>query len=280
MLWHRQVIFKSKGHSLSSTAECRIWTRFFEIKSPEDWMPTDKPTELSRIKLKLELNSPFLRSASTKPTRPHCHKAFAPRFGDIHVCCCYFRSSGTGNRFSNVNETSCLPLRNIWFEPGSLKTNLPQTECPLTNWLSYQGSNQTLNSIARPYEQRALSPLDPTATWLSHLALAIYMFVVVNFDALTQASDFQIERTPFVFHCWMQDLNQVLWNLMSSRLNTLSQLTELSRIKLKPELNGLPYDQRAFSPRDPTGVWLSHLTLAMYMFVVVTFDALAQASDF
>ena len=40
-----------------------------------------------------------------------------------------------------------------------------------------------------PYYQRAFSPLDPTAIWLSHLALAIYMFVV-NFDALPQASDF------------------------------------------------------------------------------------------
>ena len=27
MLWHRQAIFKSKGDKLSSTAECRIWTR-------------------------------------------------------------------------------------------------------------------------------------------------------------------------------------------------------------------------------------------------------------
>ena len=27
MLWHRQVIFKSKGDKLCSSAECRIWTR-------------------------------------------------------------------------------------------------------------------------------------------------------------------------------------------------------------------------------------------------------------
>ena len=35
-------------------------------------------------------------------------------------------------------------------------------------------------------------PLDFTAVWLSHLALAIYTFVVVNFDALAQASDIRI----------------------------------------------------------------------------------------
>ena len=31
------------------------------------------------------------------------------------------------------------------------------------------------------------------------------MVVVVNCDALAQESDFQIERRPFVFLCWMQD---------------------------------------------------------------------------
>ena len=35
-------------------------------------MPADKPTELSRIKHKLELDSPSLWSASIQPTRPHC----------------------------------------------------------------------------------------------------------------------------------------------------------------------------------------------------------------
>ena len=33
------------------------------------------------------------------------------------------------------------------------------------------------------------------------------MFVVVNFDALAQASDIQIERRQVVFLCWKQDLN-------------------------------------------------------------------------
>ena len=64
-----------------------------------------------------------------------------------------------------------------------------------------------LNSTARPYDQRAFSPLDLTAIWHSHLALAIYMFVVVNFDALAQASDIQIERRQVVFLCWEQDSN-------------------------------------------------------------------------
>ena len=66
---------------------------------------------------------------------------------------------------------------------------------------------KNLNSTARPYDQWAFSPLDPTAVWHSHLALAIYMFVVVNFDALAQASDIRIERRQVVHLCWEQDSN-------------------------------------------------------------------------
>ena len=51
---------------------------------------------------------------------------------------------------------------------------------------------KNLNSTARPYDQQAFSPPDLTAIWHSHLALAIYIFVVVNLDALAQASDFRI----------------------------------------------------------------------------------------
>ena len=35
----------------------------------------------------------------------------------------------------------------------------------------------------------------------------LYWFVVVNFDALAQASDIRIERRQVVFLCWMQDSN-------------------------------------------------------------------------
>ena len=50
-----------------------------------------------------------------------------------------------------------------------------------------------LDSTARPYDQQAFSPFDLTANWLSHLALSIYMFVVVYLDDLAQASDIRIE---------------------------------------------------------------------------------------
>ena len=164
--------------------------------------------------------------------------------------------------------------------PGPQTPNRQQTECSLTNWLSYRGSSKNLNSTARPYDQRAFSPLDPTVCWLSHLALAIYIFVVVNFDALAQASDIQIKRRQDLFLCWMQDLNP--WPKTPYRQQTEGSLTNrLSYRGSSKNLNSTarPYDQRAFRLLDPTVSWLSHLALAIYIFVVVNFDALAQASD-
>ena len=75
-----------------------------------------------------------------------------------------------------------------------------------TDW-AIEDQDKNLNSTARPYDQRAFIALGPTVSWLSHLPLAIYMFVVANFDALAQASEIQIERRQVVFLCWMQDLN-------------------------------------------------------------------------
>ena len=75
-----------------------------------------------------------------------------------------------------------------------------------TDW-AIDDQAKNLNSTARPYDQRAFSPLDPTAVWHSHLALAIYIFFVVNFDALAQASGIRIERRQVVFLCWEQDSN-------------------------------------------------------------------------
>ena len=88
MLWHRQAIFESTGDKLAPSAECRIRTLVvWETKSPADWMPIHKSTGLSRIKHKLELDSPFIWWASIQPTWLHCRSAFAPGSGDIHDCC-------------------------------------------------------------------------------------------------------------------------------------------------------------------------------------------------
>ena len=89
MLWHRQAIFKSKGDTLCSSAEGRIWTRGprHQIASrPNARWQTDWAIE-DQAK-KPELHSPPPWSASIQPTWPHCQLTFAPGSGDIHICCC------------------------------------------------------------------------------------------------------------------------------------------------------------------------------------------------
>ena len=69
MLWHRQAIFELKGDKLSSSAECRIRTqRAYVTQYPADWMPADKPTQLSRIKLKTQPLVPMISEHSTHST--------------------------------------------------------------------------------------------------------------------------------------------------------------------------------------------------------------------
>ena len=51
--------FRIEGDKLSSSAECRILSwEVWDTKSPADWMPTHKPAELSRIKLKTWTQQP------------------------------------------------------------------------------------------------------------------------------------------------------------------------------------------------------------------------------
>ena len=101
-----------------------------------------------------------------------------------------------------------LLISMLWHRQAIFKSKgdklCSSAECRI--WTRHQIA-KTLNSTSRPYDQRAFSPLDPTVSWLLHLALAIYIFVVINFDALAQASDIQIKRRQVVFLCWMQDLN-------------------------------------------------------------------------
>ena len=144
MLWHRQAIFESKGDKLSSSAECRIRTqRVSETQSSADYMPADKPTELSRIKLK-NLNStarPYDQQAFSPPEPTaiwHSHLALA-----IYIFVVVnFDALAQASDF-RIERRQIFFL--CWMEDsiprGSLKPNLQQTECLLTNRLSYRGSS-------------------------------------------------------------------------------------------------------------------------------------------
>ena len=121
-------------------------------------MPADKPTELSRIKLKKtwtrqqQAFSPLDLTASWLSNLALAIYMFVVVNFDtlaqatyIHAWCCWFWCSGTGRRYSNRKGTSCLPLLHAGFEPWRSETpNRQQTECSLTNRLSYRRSSLKL----------------------------------------------------------------------------------------------------------------------------------------
>ena len=102
-----------------------------------------------------------------------------------------------------------------------------------TDWaIADQAKN--LNSTARPYDQRACSPLDPTVSWLSHLALAIYIFVVVNFDALAQGKRYSNRKETSCVSLQNAGFELGVPETKSPADWMLADKpTELSRIKLK-----------------------------------------------
>ena len=170
-------------------------------------MLADKPTELSRIKLKTWTRQPVPMISE----------------GSAH-----WNPLSVDFRTWLWRYTYLLLISMLWHRQVILKSKgyklCSSAECRIgtlgpkhqiasrlnacwqTDW-AIKDQAKNLNSTARPYDQRAFSPIDPTVSWLSHLALAIYIFVVVNFDALAQASDIQIEKRQVVFLCWMQDWN-------------------------------------------------------------------------
>ena len=171
-------------------------------------MPTDKPTELSMIKLKTWTPQPVPmiseHSAHLTP-QPFGIPTWLWRY----ICLLLLISilwhrqaifESEKDKLSPSAESRILTHQGLRHQIASRLNAHWQTD-----W-AIEDQAKNLNSTARPYDQRAFSPLDPTAVWHSHLALAIYMFAV-NFDALAQASDIRIERRQVVSLCWEQDSN-------------------------------------------------------------------------
>ena len=208
MLWHRQAIFKSKRDKLCSSAECRIWTR-----DPRQQIAS-RLNARWQTDLAIEDQAKILNLTAL----PYDQRAFSPLDPTVswlsHLALRYtyllLLISMLWHRqaiFKSKRDKLCSSARSrilTWDPRHQIASRLNARW--QTDW-AIEDQAKNLNSTARPYDQWAFSPLDPTVSWFSHLALAIYISVVVNFDALAQASDIQMERRQVVFLCWMQDLN-------------------------------------------------------------------------
>ena len=162
MLWHRQAIFESKGDKF-----------------------TGDPLHSRALS---HSRAPLF----TQPC-PHCSHSRAP--GEQWARLCVFTLQGCVQAARLCRGS---PVKLSSSAEGRIRTQGLRylftsrlNACWQTDW-AIEDQAKNLNSTARPYDQQAFSPLDLTASWLSHLALAIYMFVVVHFDALAQASDIRI----------------------------------------------------------------------------------------
>ena len=147
-----------------------------------------------------------------------------------------------------------------------------------TDW-AIEDQAKNLNSTAHPYDQRAFSPLNPTVSWLLHLALTIYILLLLISMLWHRQAIFKSNGDKLCSSAEYRIWTRVPKHLFASRLNACWQ-TDWAIEDQAKNLNSKarPYDQRAFSPLDIAVNWLSHLDLAIYIFVVY-FDALAQASD-
>ena len=139
-----------------------------------------------------------------------------------------------------------------------------------------------LNSTARPYDQQAFSPPDPLPfgirTWLCRYTyLLLLISMLWHRQAIFESKGDKLSSSAE----WRNRTHQGLSHQIASRLNARWQTDRVIEDQAKKNLNSTarPYDQQAFSPPDPTAIWHSHLALAIYIFVVVNFDALTQASD-
>ena len=356
MLWHRQAIFESKGDKLSSSAECRIRTHQGLRHQIASRLNARWPTELSRIKLKTWTRQPVPmiseHSAHSTPL-PFGIRTWLWRYICLLllISMLWHRQAVIESKGDKLfSSAECIHTYIHTYINTYINTYIHTYMQTYKNTNMHACMNPSIHTYIHTYmfvvvnsdilaqasdiriERRQVvflcwrqdsNPRSHLPTYLpTYLHTYIdtyihtYIFVVVNFDALAQASDFWIERRQVVFLCWMQDSNpEGLWNPIFSRLNAQVQASyfpierrqivflyllnarfeagksetkspvdwipthKLSYRGSSKDLNSItrPYDDRAFSPLDFTAGWLSHLAPAIYMFLV-NFDALAQAS--
>ena len=141
MLWHRQATFESKGDKLSYCAGLRIRTwKSQDIYSLADWMTTHKPTELSRNKLNTWPQQPVpmmsKHSAHLTSLPFGFHTWLWRHTCSLLISMLWHRQAILESRGDKLSSSAECRIRT----PESPKTPIrQQTECALTNRLSYRG---------------------------------------------------------------------------------------------------------------------------------------------
>ena len=101
----------------------------------------------------------------------------------------------------------------------------------------------------------------------------IHLDVCCWFLMLWHRQAILIERWQVFFLCWIQDSKLgSLRRQITSRLNAHSQTDWAIEDQVNFNSTTRPNDEWAFNPLDFTVYRLSHLALAIYMFVAVNFD--------
>ena len=141
-------------------------------------MPADKPTELSRIKLKTWTRQPvpmISKHSAHSTLLPIGFRTWLWRYTYLLLLIsmlwhrqAIFESKGDKLSSSAEGRIRTQDLRYLF----TSRLNA----CWQTDW-AIEDQAKNLNSTARPYDQQAFSPLDLIANWLSHLALAIYIYI-------------------------------------------------------------------------------------------------------
>ena len=191
-------------------------------------MLADKPTELSRIKLKTWTRQPVPmiseHSAHLTPLSVD-FRTWLWRYTYLLllISMLWHRQA----IFKSKGDKLCSSAECRIGTPGPRHQIASRLNARWqTDW-AIEDQVKNLNSTARPYDQQAFSPLDPTVNWLSHLALATYIFDVVNFDALAQARILKSKRDKLcsTAECriWTQGpIHQIASRLECSLTNQLS----------------------------------------------------------
>ena len=189
MLWHRQAIFESKGDKLSSSAEGRIRTHQglrhqiasrLNARWQTDWAIEDQAKTWTRKPV------PMISEHSAHSTpQPFGIRTWLWR-----------------------NTCLLLLISMLWHRQAIFESNGDKLSSSAESRIqTHQGlRHQIASKLMLADKSTELSRIKQKRTYV-RTYVHTYMFVVVNFDALAQASDIRIERRQVVFLCWRQDSN-------------------------------------------------------------------------